>query len=1437
MRNLKDSTQRWLTLLFLVSSFVIWVSFGKPYSTQAKVRAWINNVATSVASAGVAAVTPSAAQSKDTQIGAEAMRQITALVEEKESRTPAQRKIDSQLVYALKFRRGDRIRSSVPSLQANVDVDTAGKTVVDITGAVDDSLVSKIIAAGGAVTHSYPRYNMLRAAVPLDQLETIAALPQVRFITGKQEGQVWQATESVGARPVRTSDAPDFAGRAERVRSQLNEALQKLGKQPTYNIGSKNSQGDTTHKADLARSTFGANGAGIRIGVLSNGVANLAASQALGDLGPVTVLPGQVGTGDEGTAMLEIIHDLAPGAQLYFATANPIIAAFAQNIRDLRAAGCDIIVDDVFYFVESPFQDGQTSAVSSNTNGGIVTQAVKDVTAAGALYFSSAGNQGNKNDNTSSCYQGDFVDGGALAGANGGTVHDFGGGAQSDLIQTGSGNPINLYWSDPLGGSSNDYDLYVFNNALTAVIASSTNVQNGTQDPFEQIAGAANVTNNRVVVLKKTGAANRFFHITINANGVGRLGTSTEGTTKGHSIALDAYSVGATPAAAPGPFPNPFSSANVTETFSSDGPRRIFFDGNGTPFTPGNFSSTGGTLRQKPDITAADRVSVTGVGGFPTTFSGTSAAAPHAGAIAALLKSAFPNLTNAQIRTTLIATAIDIEAPGVDRDSGAGIVMPFEAIQSKGGLASANLEAGTITAAELGGNANTFIEPGETGSLTVQLTNTGVAAATGISATLSTTTPGVTIGTATSAYPNLGVSASGTNTTPFTFSLAGNVACDLKINFKLTITYTGGNSPKTTVFTVQAGRPPITITSTIDATAPPASTDYTAVTGTQTNRVTRNGLASTASLPKTACPGITATATSPRFDAYTFTTCPGVDRVITVTLSTACPTVSGGTQLFATVYSGSFNPASICANFLADPGSSPGANGSVDFTFTVPANSTYVVVVSEVPGTATNCPYTLKVSGQCASCTAACTTPATPTVSANGPTTFCAGGGVTLTSSAATGNQWFLNGSPIAGATGKTFVATASGNYTVIATVNGCSSAPSAATAVTATPLPPTPTVTASGPTTFCVGGSVTLTSSAAAGNQWYLDGGPIPGATNKTYVATIAGKYTVVATSNGCGSAPSAATTVTINCTVTGPGLPLADAADVSDQKAGSALIYNLYTSSITSPNGQNARINLTNVHPTQVARAHLFFVDGSTCSVADSYVCLTANQTVSFLASDLDPGTTGYIVVVAVDSRGCPTNFNYLIGDEFVKFSTGHAANLPAESISALPGGLPVCDGNSSTAQLNFDGVSYNRIPRVLALDNIASGADGNDTLLVLNRIGGNLAGGASTLTGMFGVFYNDTETGVSFTFNPNVCQFRSSINTTFPRITPRFDQFVPAGRSGWVKLYSTNDQGILGSAINFNPNAASQGNAFVQGHNLHKLTLTSSATYTIPVFPPNC
>lgn len=363
--------------------------------------------------------------------------------------------------------------------------------------------------------------------------------------------------------------------------------------------------------------------------------------------------------------------------------------------------------------------------------------------------------------------------------------------------------------------------------------------------------------------------------------------------------------------------------------------------------------------------------------------------------------------------------------------------------------------------------------------------------------------------------------------------------------------------------------------------------------------------------------------------------------------------------------------------------------------------------------------------------------------------------------------------------------------------------------------------------TSFSLNGTVAPGQMAIAVYQVQLDNNAPPGMLCVTTSATL-----------GAGPATSVQACAPNDCPVLGPGIIYPATSEVSDQKAGSVLVYNLYASSIAAPNSQNARIAITNIHPSLPVAVHLFFVDGATCSIADSLICLTANQTASFLASDIDPGTTGYIVAVASDATtGCPINFNYLIGDEYVKLSSGHAANLAAEAISAIAGGLPACDGASVTAILTFDGVSYNRVPRVLAASNIPSRADGNDTLLVLNRIGGSLVTGAATLTGIFGLIYDDAENPLSFTFSPGGCQFRSSLSNNFPRLAPRFEQFIPAGRSGWAKFYATGEIALLGAQINYNPNAATAANAFNQGHNLHKLTLTASTQLTIPIFPPNC
>ncbi len=207
-------------------------------------------------------------------------------------------------------------------------------------------------------------------------------------------------------------EANKYADRVAKIKSQLTAYLDRF--HPL--IGSVTSEGDATHRAADVRSTFGYQGQGIKIGVLSdsyNALGKASADVASGDLPgignpdgdttPVTVVQDFSGGEDEGRAMLQVIHDLAPKAQLFFATAAVSEAGFAANIQTLRNTyHCNIICDDVFYFDEPAFQDG------------IVAQAVDAVTASGALYFSSAGNSGSLAKGTSGVFEGDFNDAGSL---------------------------------------------------------------------------------------------------------------------------------------------------------------------------------------------------------------------------------------------------------------------------------------------------------------------------------------------------------------------------------------------------------------------------------------------------------------------------------------------------------------------------------------------------------------------------------------------------------------------------------------------------------------------------------------------------------------------------------------------------------------------------------------------------------------------------------------------------------------------------------------------------------------------------------------------------------------------------------------------------------------------------------------------------------------
>jgi subtilisin-like proprotein convertase family protein len=744
------------------------------HTTKSPRRRWQLLVAGSVTAAALAAsvASPIPAGSQPapepttppTEVAEPVAEQIAAIQAEKADRSPAEAKVDSNLLYAAAEEAGGTAVPGAPELESTVEVDRSGRTEVDITAEVDADLLDRIEDLGGEVLVSVPGFDAVRAEMPVEAVVELAADGAVRNVV----------------------PAGDATTNAEREGSAVAAT--------TTSVGSGANEGVVTHGADEARAAFGIDGEGVKACVLSDGVNSLPARQTSGDIPEVDILPGQAGSGDEGTAMLELIHDIAPGAELGFATAFGSQAGFAQNIIDLRADGCDVIVDDISYFAEGAFQDDD------------VARAISQVKADGAIYFTAAGNSGNLADGTSGTWQGDFQDAGASTAPlpTGLRVHGWGVGATSNPITLGTNRPITLQWADPLDRSTNDYDLYLLDSTGTSIVAASTTDQTGTQDPYERVTGSAG---QKVVVTRDAGAANRYLALFSHR---GQLTHVTGGASFGHNSSVDAISTAATPAAAAhqagaptGPFPGQHSGADRSELFSSDGPVRSFYGPDGTPLTPGNLSSTGGVVRTGVDITAADGTTTT-TPGF-TRFFGTSAAAPGAAALAVLALSADPTLRPTELESAMRASALDIEAAGDDPTTGAGIVMA-PALLDELGIADAPLVVpAERTITQVTGDGDSAYEPGEVFDIRQELANTGGRSAAGVTATLTSTSPRVSITRASTTYGSIEAGSEATPSGAFRVRILRDCGCGEVLPFTITTSSTDGQPSRTTRFSLAVG--------------------------------------------------------------------------------------------------------------------------------------------------------------------------------------------------------------------------------------------------------------------------------------------------------------------------------------------------------------------------------------------------------------------------------------------------------------------------------------------------------------------------------------------------------------------------------------------------------------------------------------------------------
>lgn len=460
--------------------------------------------------------------------------------------------------------------------------------------------------------------------------------------------------------------------------------------------GTAANQADQAQLADQVRQIYGLTGAGLKVGILSDSVdsvgGGIGQSVATGDLpkqGVQIVSPDDASFGDlidEGRAMAELIYDIAPGAELAFAPANGGMLSFAENIRALQAAGCDIIVDDYTYFYESYFQES------------VIEQAITEFTKAGGIYVSSAGNQAD----------GGYQDSLRFVKSVNTSYVDFDPGAAIDnrlRIQFQTNGAV-LQWDNPYNGvagnATSDLDVYLYDpNYPKRLLYSFTtnNLKNGL--PIEPMLFRAGTYDMEIRLngVTQGQAAPKLFKIwarpsTTNVSGIGATEYSPQsrGSVIGHNGGADTISVGAVPFFSVPPFAG--NSQINSEVYSSIGPVTRVFDADGNRY------STPQTLL-KPDISGVDGTNTSFFDGSTSpllprsgdisndtdalpNFFGTSAAAPNVAAVIALMKQAAPSATKAQIVSALQGTARPLNggtAGQFDPQGGYGLIDALSAVK------------------------------------------------------------------------------------------------------------------------------------------------------------------------------------------------------------------------------------------------------------------------------------------------------------------------------------------------------------------------------------------------------------------------------------------------------------------------------------------------------------------------------------------------------------------------------------------------------------------------------------------------------------------------------------------------------------------------------------------------------------------------------------
>ena len=350
-------------------------------------------------------------------------------------------RISAQVLQAATtFQQGDeQLLLDTSALPGNIQLSPGGEIGVEVRISGSTATAAAAIASLGIRVGDYSEAFPLISAWPYpDQFAALAALPMVIYIDPMV--------------------------------------------MPLIRTGSVTSQGDSVLRADEVRREFGLSGTGVRVGVISNGVDTLASGQSTGDLPPdcptelppdaascIIVDPRRRGMDNEGRAMLEIIHDLAPGAILGFSSGIQGVTGFVGAIDFLQHEfHADVIVDDVGYLNEPFFENG------------IISIRVQQAVDAGVIFISSAGNDARRH------YQALLnLPAGCPTGVKHQCLHQFAPGdtTQRFTLQPGQNIRVVLQWDNPFGAAEDDLDLYLLEGDTE--LAAATERQHLTHRPLE----------------------------------------------------------------------------------------------------------------------------------------------------------------------------------------------------------------------------------------------------------------------------------------------------------------------------------------------------------------------------------------------------------------------------------------------------------------------------------------------------------------------------------------------------------------------------------------------------------------------------------------------------------------------------------------------------------------------------------------------------------------------------------------------------------------------------------------------------------------------------------------------------------------------------------------------------------------------------------------